>query len=159
MRVNEFIYLYFLSIYSTLSVQSKRVVVKMLMLTMCVVASYLSSYCRMLGWPSLQICQEIVHIGWNAWANFIWFVSFTLSATKRREGIDSGYSSLEKTRADAEDTQTGPDQDHRCERFTHATASHSGLHFPTSQLLRLWSLGSANSGFEGVIRLLGGAEN
>lgn len=59
------------------------------------------------------------------------FASFTLSAAKRRGGIESGYSSLEKTRSD-EDTQPGPDQDCRFDHLTHATPLHAGLHFLTS---------------------------
>lgn len=122
-----------------------------------VVASYLSSCCRMFGQPFLLICQENVHLRWNPWTNFP-FASFTLSASKSREGIESGYSSLEKTRSDAEDTQTGPDQDYRCERLTHPLLYTVSS---TTQLLlpRLGSLRPANSGFECVIRWLGGTDN
>lgn len=89
------------------------------------------------GQPCLLICQENVHIGLNAWTNLP-FASFTPSPStgKSRESIESGYSSLEKTRSDAEETQTGPDQDYRCEHLgTAATTFYFFVGF-TSQLLR-----------------------
>lgn len=57
------------------------------------------------------------------------FASSTLSAPRSREGVESGYSSLEKARSDAEDLQTGSNQDYRCEFLTSVPTLQ--LHFVT----------------------------
>ncbi|XP_026999559.1 myosin phosphatase Rho-interacting protein isoform X2 [Tachysurus fulvidraco] len=70
---------------------------------------------------------------------------FSTNATKRREGIDSGYSSLEKTRADAEDAQTGPDQDYRRSQVISQFEQENEMHMPAIELCSSSSISSCYS--------------
>ncbi|MCJ8739141.1 hypothetical protein PDJAM_G00043770 [Pangasius djambal] len=58
---------------------------------------------------------------------------FSTNAAKSREGIESGYSSLEKTRSDAEDAHTGPDQDYRRSQVISQFEQENGMHMPARE--------------------------
>ncbi|KAK3553155.1 hypothetical protein QTP86_031729 [Hemibagrus guttatus] len=59
---------------------------------------------------------------------------FSTNAPKSCEGIESSYSSLEKTRFDAEDSQTGPDQDYRRSLVINQFEQENGTHMSSREL-------------------------
>ncbi|KAF5903264.1 myosin phosphatase Rho-interacting protein-like isoform X2, partial [Clarias magur] len=64
---------------------------------------------------------------------------------KGRESLESGYSSLEKTRSDAEETQTGPDQDYRRSQVINQFEQENGMYTSTSELCSSLSMSTCSA--------------